>query len=132
MKQYFDKIKKTRDEKGYTQEFMANRLGISQNSYHKIESGKTKVTVQLLEKVAEIFEVDILKLMQEDRREIKIKQSSHDQSTGFLFHSKEDLDHERSLWKSTEKALLETIIALKEVIEVQKKAIAIIEKNNQS
>jgi transcriptional regulator with XRE-family HTH domain len=53
-----DKIRKFRYDKGLTQEKVANHLNISQNAYHKIENGRTKLLVVTLLMLADIFEVN--------------------------------------------------------------------------
>ncbi|MCF6224359.1 MAG: helix-turn-helix transcriptional regulator [Flavobacteriaceae bacterium] len=48
-------------EKGFSQENMADFLGISQCAYSNLESGKTKLGLKCLEKISKILEIDILK-----------------------------------------------------------------------
>lgn len=45
--------------KGYTQEYMAERLNLSQNSYSKLERGLTSLTVSRLYQIAEILGISI-------------------------------------------------------------------------
>ena len=52
-----NKIKKLRELKGFKQEYMAERLGITQQSYSKLESDKTDVPFSKIEQLAEIFEM---------------------------------------------------------------------------
>lgn len=49
-------IRKYRDEKCYTQEYMAEQLGIGQSAYYKIDSGIAKVTLERLNDIANILE----------------------------------------------------------------------------
>lgn len=51
------RIKKLREAKNLTQEFMANNLKISQNSYSRIETENTKLTTDRLSEIAEILNV---------------------------------------------------------------------------
>ena len=51
------RIKKLREAKNLTQEFMANNLKISQNSYSRIETENTKLTTDRLSENAEILNV---------------------------------------------------------------------------
>lgn len=51
------RIKKLREAKNLTQEFMANNLKISQNSYSRIETENTKLTTERLSEIATILEV---------------------------------------------------------------------------
>lgn len=53
------KLEKIRKLKGYSQEYIANKLGISQNSYGKIERGKTRVNQEKLRAICEVLEVDV-------------------------------------------------------------------------
>lgn len=50
-------IKEIRKSKGYTQQFMADRLNISQQMYAKYEIENRNITVETLIKIAEILEV---------------------------------------------------------------------------
>ena len=50
------KIRKMRELKGYKQKHMADGLGIDATSYGDIESGKTKITVERLKKIADLLE----------------------------------------------------------------------------
>jgi transcriptional regulator with XRE-family HTH domain len=43
--------------KGYSQEYMANRLEISQNAYSKLERNETELSVKRLLQIASILEV---------------------------------------------------------------------------
>ena len=56
-------IRKAREQKSYTQMFLAAKLDISQNAYSKIELGYSNITVSRLLSVAEILEVDVMQLM---------------------------------------------------------------------
>jgi transcriptional regulator with XRE-family HTH domain len=60
---YGDKIRTIRELRDFSQEYMADKLGIAQNTYSKIETNQTKLTAEMLKKVAEILgvsPVDIL------------------------------------------------------------------------
>ncbi|MCJ8210538.1 helix-turn-helix domain-containing protein [Mucilaginibacter sp. RS28] len=58
-------IRRVREGKGYTQEYLAMKLGISQNAYSKIELGYTKITLERLFQVAQLLETNVLTLMDE-------------------------------------------------------------------
>lgn len=51
------KIRKIRLEKGYSQEYMAECLKISQNTYSRIEAGEIKLFVNRLIIIASILEI---------------------------------------------------------------------------
>ncbi|MEC4112782.1 helix-turn-helix domain-containing protein [Myroides pelagicus] len=52
-----DKIKERRKALGFSQEYVAMKLGISQKAYSDIESGKTKLKTEVLNEIAEILEI---------------------------------------------------------------------------
>lgn len=60
------KIKFIREFRNYSQEYMAFRLGISQNAYSRIELGKSKLTVEKAKLIAEIFNLDLSELLNEN------------------------------------------------------------------
>jgi len=47
-----------REANGYTQEYIASELGINQNTYSKLESGQTRLTVDRMKKLAELYKVN--------------------------------------------------------------------------
>lgn len=51
------KIKKLRELKNLTQTHVAEKLGVSQSAYSKMELGESEVTYNRLEKISEILEM---------------------------------------------------------------------------
>jgi len=56
-------IRKIREHRNYTQEYLAAKLKISQNAYSKIELGYTKITIDRLFHIADILEVSSVELL---------------------------------------------------------------------
>jgi transcriptional regulator with XRE-family HTH domain len=56
-------IRSKREQRNYTQEYLAAKLTISQNAYSKIELGYTKITVERLFQIAAILEFDVSELI---------------------------------------------------------------------
>ncbi len=54
----YRKIRKIREYRELSQEYMASKLSISQNSYSKVERGKSKITIDRFEKICKILHVD--------------------------------------------------------------------------
>jgi DNA-binding XRE family transcriptional regulator len=54
-------LKKLREEKGYTQEFVAQKLGINQNTYSRLENGiyKKELTISLGSKISDLFNIPL-------------------------------------------------------------------------
>jgi len=51
------KIKKLRELKNLTQDYMAQQLGVTQSAYSKIESNEVEITYTKLEQIAKILEL---------------------------------------------------------------------------
>ncbi|WP_316799250.1 helix-turn-helix transcriptional regulator [Pedobacter frigidisoli] len=56
-------IRKIREYRDYTQDYLAAKLKISQNAYSKIELGYSKLTVDRLFQIASILEVEVAYLL---------------------------------------------------------------------
>jgi transcriptional regulator with XRE-family HTH domain len=74
------KIRKKRIEKGFSQEFLAEKLNVSQGTLSNIESNKSKPDIEMLKKVSEFLEIDIYDLIEDN----KLKQVNKDNSTGYM------------------------------------------------
>jgi len=62
-------IRKKREFRNYTQEYLALKLHISQNAYSKIELGYTKITLERLFQIADILEFDVVEFITADKTE---------------------------------------------------------------
>ncbi|MBC7695201.1 MAG: helix-turn-helix transcriptional regulator [Burkholderiales bacterium] len=62
-----EKIRIARIIKGYSQEYMAFMLDISQSTFSKMESGGIEITVKRLFEIAEILEVKIIELLPDSK-----------------------------------------------------------------
>lgn len=60
----YNTIKKIRTSKGFTQEYVAEKLGMLQGNYTKLEAGKTQITIERLERIAEVFGMTVLELLE--------------------------------------------------------------------
>lgn len=58
-------IRKLRVLKGYSQEYVADTLSISQKSYSLLENDKTEISLTRLERVAEVFEVSLFQILED-------------------------------------------------------------------
>ncbi len=65
-----EKIRKVRESKAWSQEQMAEKLNMSLNGYAKIERGETKLYLDKLEQIAQVFDIDVVELMQFDGKNI--------------------------------------------------------------
>ena len=109
-----EKIRKIREEKKWSQEELANKLGLSTNGYAKIERGGTRLTLSRLFQLAEIFKLDIFELIQGDIQYMGERVASH-------------INHECDLvvYSATEhKNLIQEIEKLKLIIQHQETLLA--------
>lgn len=53
------RIKALRSAKNFTQEQVADRIGVSRQKYARIESGVNSITLDILSKVAEVLDVTV-------------------------------------------------------------------------
>lgn len=68
-----EKIRKVRESKAWSQEQMAEKLNMSLNGYAKIERGETKLYLDKLEQIAQVFDIDVVELMQSDGQNIRFQ-----------------------------------------------------------
>lgn len=54
-----ENIRVLREVKGFSQDYMANRLGISQPAYANFEAGRVSINLERLQQVADILEVEL-------------------------------------------------------------------------
>ena len=64
------KIKQIRELKNFTQEHVATQLGLTTRAYSKIESGETQLTINRLNEISRILEVDPIEVLGFDHQQI--------------------------------------------------------------
>jgi transcriptional regulator with XRE-family HTH domain len=64
------KIKQIRELKNVTQEFVANKLGLTIRAYSKIETGETQLTINRLNEISEALGVDPIEVLGFDDRQV--------------------------------------------------------------
>lgn len=104
------KIKQIRELKNYTQEYVAQQLGLSTRAYSKIETGETQLTINRLNEISAILEVQPMEVLGFDDKKV------------FNFYNSSDINNVKNM-NMPEKLIQqyeETIQALKEQIAVMK------------
>jgi transcriptional regulator with XRE-family HTH domain len=104
------KIKQIRELKNFTQEYVAQQLGLSTRAYSKIETGETQLTINRLNEISAILEVQPMEVLGFDDK--KVFNINH--STGNNGYN--NIMYPEKLIQQYE----ETIQALKEQIAVMK------------
>src|ERR1044072_4361495 len=69
-------IRTFRHQHGWSQEDVANRLGISIPAFSKIETGVTDINLSRLEQIANIFEINVAQMLALDSEEIDLTPSN--------------------------------------------------------
>ena len=64
----YEKIKMMREMNQWTQEDVAEKLGMSTTGYAKIERGQTNVSVEKLKQIAQIFNINIAQLLDDNEK----------------------------------------------------------------
>ena len=57
------KIRKKRNEKGFSQDYMAIQLGVSQKTYGRLENGESKIDLEKISNLANILETNPVELL---------------------------------------------------------------------
>jgi transcriptional regulator with XRE-family HTH domain len=117
-----EKIRLVREAKGLTQEQMAEKLEISRNSYGDIERGDNDVKLSKLQKVAELFEMQLSELVDlSDKGNVNVnfackQNNKHLQSNVYIGSQTAELREQKLIneFKDKEIALLKRIIELME------------------
>ena len=64
------KIKQLRELKNFTQEYMAQQLGLSTRAYSKIETGETQLTVNRLNEISAILGITPVEVLGFDDKQV--------------------------------------------------------------
>lgn len=68
-------ILELRKSKNWSQEIMAEKLGMSKNNYARLERGEVQIKYNRLEQIANLFQIDILKLVEAGYKGVVIQQT---------------------------------------------------------
>ena len=80
-----NKIRTLRNAKGYSQEYVAAKLNINQNTYSKIESGQTKLTIERVEQLAQLYEVEPEFFFQSDASIINYNNGTYSKAVANIY-----------------------------------------------
>jgi transcriptional regulator with XRE-family HTH domain len=100
------RIKRLREAKNYTQEFMANNLNVSQNTYSRIESESVKLSTERLKQIAQILDVPPEFIISNEAPSFSVNNSSVDKYYAFINNLQED---QKELYQSSIRILEEQL-----------------------
>lgn len=131
-----EKIRILREHKHWSQEDIAHKLNISANAYSKIERGETRLNLPRLEQLAEIFEMDIIELLQTDVPQYHVGNYNNNSEISFyanvpndftseieklrqVIHHQQELLDTKELFIKQQNRELETLKELIELLKLQ-------------
>ena len=94
-----NKIKNIRELKNFTQEYMADKLEISQAAYSKLEKGDFKISQDKLNKIAEILDVNLEDIKDFDNKRILNSYNSIKGNNSNITYSNQDIILIRKLYE---------------------------------
>ena len=118
MLDYNFKIKKLREMRNFTQEYMADCLQLTQRSYSSIENGKTQLTIERLKEIAEILKVGIAEILDLDNQNVYNNNFNNhgSENKGNLVFKQDSLDEVKILYERIIASKDNEILSLKESI----------------
>lgn len=122
-----ENIKKYREENQWSQAEMAEKMNMTLNGYAKIERGETNLNLYRLEQIANIFNMDLLELMNTNGRGIFFLMNENGDNKNYCGDNEKDylaeieklklsLSHKDDIIQKQN----DEIIALKEIITLLK------------
>lgn len=101
------KIKKVRELKNYTQEYMAQRLNVSQSTYSRYEKEDGDITIALLNEISEIFGMKVEALLSFDEKIVFNNYASNQANQAYIINVISE--KEREMYEKTIKLLEDKI-----------------------
>ena len=101
-------VRKLREKRGFSQEFVAGKLGINQSSYGKLEKDMSHISLDRLYKISELLEEDITTLLDIGKKNIFHNQSN--QGNGYV----ETINNDFKIMAEALKSAYEEMLAIKD------------------
>ena len=113
-------LRELRTAKKQTQAIIARAIGMNQPGYCDIESNRTTPTIHTLQKLAEFWEVPLVKLLQEDEEKATVKNTNNvgtlngsisENATNNFFESKEIEEKLQNALKEAFSSMVSVVVA---------------------
>lgn len=89
-----DKVRMVRELRDWSQEEMAQKLGMSTNGYAKIERGEVRLNIPKLEQIAAVLGIDVLDLMAINDKSIVYLVNENSTHSSNYYATSQELVHE--------------------------------------
>jgi transcriptional regulator with XRE-family HTH domain len=110
------KIKKLRELRNFTQNHMAEELGLSQSAYSKMELGETEITYSKLERVAEVLGMKPEEVIAFNESMV-FNVMNNNTGQGFVINNNQLSETEKTLYIQQIDLLKEEVSYLKRLLE---------------
>jgi transcriptional regulator with XRE-family HTH domain len=109
------KIKKLRELKNLTQDYMAQELGVTQSAYSRMEVGDTELTYSKLEKIADVLDMKPEEIIAFNESMV-FNVMNNDVGNGLVINNNHLSEGEKNLYLQQIELLKEELTYLKEVL----------------
>lgn len=89
MNNFYKNIRRIREAKEYSQEYVAGKLKISQRNYSKMENGEIDISVNKLFQICEALEVEVTDVLGVDGKHVYNNVVSTQKGNGFVINQAE-------------------------------------------
>jgi transcriptional regulator with XRE-family HTH domain len=110
------KIKKIRELRSYTQEYMAEQLGMSQTGYGNIERDETDISLKRMKQISEILGIKLQELFGFDENKMLVGTMTHNNTANGVVYNNENFERERKLYEEQVALLKDQVSMLKEEV----------------
>lgn len=90
-----EKVKKVRELSNLTQEEMASQLNMSTNGYAKIEQGKTRLNIPMLERIVAILGINLTELLNINDKNLVCLISENSQNSSNYYANETTIELEK-------------------------------------
>ena len=90
-----EKVKKVRDLSNLTQEELASQLNMSTNGYAKIEQGKTRLNIPMLERITAILGINLTELLNINDKNLVCLISENSQNSSNYYANETTIELEK-------------------------------------
>lgn len=118
--QVHDRIRVMREINQWSQEEMAEKLDMSPNGYAKIERGQSSINLEKLQKIAHIFNINVVELISQQDKSFFFSIGDNTNNHNYIGVN-ELIAMENEKLKQLLKAKDDEILALKEIITLLRK-----------
>lgn len=78
-------LRNLREQRAYTQSFIAEKLGVSIRAYSKIERGETQLTLERLYQICSILDISVIEFLKDKSLKTKDKDEAQQNTADLLF-----------------------------------------------